>query len=110
MPTQTQSVLYYQPTSRGLANPDGSRPVRYFGTVYRIPRSEHGTIRQLEWETAPRELCRELHAADGSTLRTPHQNITERFEVFDQTTGDVWVMYRVPYEPSPHDGAEGGGS
>jgi len=106
MPAQAQSILYYQPTTRGLANPDGSKPVRYFGTVYRIPRSEHGTIRQLEWETAPRELGHDLHAADGSTLTTPDKNITERFEVIDQQTGDVWVMYRVPYEPSASAGGD----
>ncbi len=99
MPTPRSGTLFYQPVTRGLANPDGSRPMRYFGTVYRVPRSEYGTIRQLEWETAPQELQQEVHAADGSTLRCAAKNITERFEAIDPDTGDLLVMYRVPYEP-----------
>lgn len=113
MPEPRQDVLYHQPATRGLANPDGSKPIRYFGTVYRIPASEHGTIRQLEWETAPSEV---LDAVRDESLgrRAADRNITERFEVIDPSSGDVWVMYRVPCEvgdgPADAEAASGGES
>lgn len=97
--TRRSGVLYYQPATRGLANPDGARPVRYFGAVYRIPRSEHGSIRQLEWETSPAELRGDV-TDGGVPMRCVDNTVMERFEVIDPESGDVWVMYRVPYEPA----------
>lgn len=94
-------MVFYQSTRRGLANPDGSAPVTYYGRVYRIPASQHGTIQQLEWELSPIEL---LNVPDGQPLERSADDAIERLEVIDQQTGDVWVMYRVPFRPSANVG------
>jgi hypothetical protein len=36
-------VVYYQSATRGLHNPDGAEPIRYFGKVYRIPHQRADT-------------------------------------------------------------------
>lgn len=94
-------VVYYQPVTRGLHNPDGVEPIRYFGKVYRIPASEHGSMRQIEWEMTPSELRGDITTADGATHASIDPAIIERFEVIDRESGDVWVMYRVPYQQVP---------
>lgn len=91
-------VVFYQSVSRGFSNPDGKRPVTYFGKVYRIPKSEHGTLRQLEWELTPDDLLASLPQEGGAAVQQVAGGIIERFEIYDQETGDVWVMYRIPYE------------
>lgn len=91
-----KGIVYYQSVSRGLENPDGKRPVAYYGRVYRIPRSEHASIRQLEWELNPEELLAQLSADSAVPLAQLPGGVIERFEIFDSESGDVWVMYRVP--------------
>jgi hypothetical protein len=93
-----KGIVYYQSVFRGITNPDGSRPVTYFGKVYRIPRSEHGSMRQLEWELKPEEILAGMKREDGTPIEHIEGGIIERFEIYDQESGDVWVMYRVPYE------------
>lgn len=89
-------VVFYQNVTRGIANPDGSQPVQYFGKVFRIPRSEHDTIRQLEWEINPHELLEGVTDRDGRALMPLASSVIERLETYDRETGDVLVMYRVP--------------
>ncbi len=90
-------AVLYQSVNRGFSNPDGSEPITYFGVSFRIPRRDHATIRQLEWEVPPAELCETLHLKDGRTLKPLLDDVIERFETIDQQSGDVLVMYRVPY-------------
>lgn len=90
--------VFYLSVGRGITNPDGSRPVAYFGKVYRIPRSEHGTLRQLEWEMTPDDLLADMTRPDGVPIEHVPDGVVERFEIYDQDSGDVWVMYRVPYQ------------
>ena len=97
--------VYYQSVQRGLQNPAGSDPITYFGVTYRIPRSEHATLRQVEWEPNPRELMDDVALADGRNAAPVDDAIVERFETYDRDTGDVLVMYRVPCRVGGNDGA-----
>jgi hypothetical protein len=93
----SQGVVFYQSIDRGLSNPHGDKAISYFGRVFRIPKSEHGTLRQLEWELNPQELLQSPAVDDDAPPTQPlADGIIERFEVIDQETGDIWVMYRVP--------------
>ena len=93
------SAVLYVPVSGSVDPAAGVGVARYFGAVYRIPKSEYGTIRQLEWERPPAELLAAAPAGAGSGLRRVRTAAIERLEVCDQETGDIWVMYRVPYAP-----------
>jgi len=93
-----KGTVYYQSIDRGLENPAGKQPVRYFGRVFKIPRSAHGNMQQLEWEPSPSELRPPLTSREGDAIESVDRGVIERFEVVDQESGDVWVMYRVPYE------------
>lgn len=90
-------VVFHQTVARGLANPDGCKPITYFGKVFRIPRQDHDTLRQIEWEPDPQELLRDLIDPQAGAVQPARTCIVERLEMYDQETGDVWVMYRVPY-------------
>jgi hypothetical protein len=91
-----KGTVFYLSVSRGISNPDGQKPIAYYGKVYRIPKSEHDTIRQLEWELTPDDLLANL---PNHTAQSPN-DVIERFEIYDQESGDVWVMYRVPCNPA----------
>jgi hypothetical protein len=87
-----KGTVFYLSVTQGITNPQGKEPIAYYGKVYRIPRSEHGTIRQLEWEMKPDELLGGM-GQDGEPVGG---GVIERFEIYDRDSGDVWVMYRVP--------------
>jgi hypothetical protein len=93
----SQGAVLYVPVSDSVAPTAGRGPTRYFGAVYRIPKSDYGTIRQLEWERTPGELLAAAPPGDRPPLRRVVTAAIERLEVCDQDTGDIWVMYRVPY-------------
>lgn len=95
--TPQKGTVFYQPLHHGLQNPTGCAAITYVGTTYRVPQSEHNTIRQLEWETPPGELIGEnVTLDDGSVLVPDRTGIIERFETLDRDTGDLLVMYRIP--------------
>ena len=56
----------------------------------------------LEGKLAPKDSLAGLPATGGGAGRQVAGGVIERLEVYDQDSGDVWVMYRVPYA-----GAEG---
>ena len=87
-----------------MLNPDGRGPIAYFGKVFRIPKQDHDTIRQLEWEMDPKELIREMHGQEGKGFVPAEMCVIERTEIYDQDSGDVWVMYRIPYTRGEEDG------
>ncbi|MFP4143605.1 MAG: hypothetical protein ACLFV3_00525 [Phycisphaeraceae bacterium] len=103
----SKGVVVYQSVNCGFANPSGHKPMTYFGKVFRIPKSEHGTVRQLEWEMSPRDLERQVRLGDGTQIGRAEEAAIERLEIYDQDSGDVWVMYRVPYDRGA-DGSEAG--
>jgi len=87
---KTKGDIFYQSTVRGFAFPEGGHVV-YYGKVYRIPRADF-PHNMLKHETEPEDLLKDIEDAEpvpGAVL--------ERHEVFDQDTGDVWVMWRIPY-------------
>lgn len=90
-------TVYYQPVRHGLSNAAGDKPIIYHGKAYRVPRSAHGTVQQLEWEIPPRELPTPITRDDGVSVYPVEGAVIERFEIVDRDTGDLWVMYRVPY-------------
>jgi hypothetical protein len=100
---ETPGAVYYQPLHHGLQNPTGDKAITYFGTTYRVPASAHNTIQQLEWETPPNELVQPLTLADGSQLQPDVGGIIERFETLDNETGDLLVLYRIPYRAANDD-------
>ncbi len=88
--------VLYQTADRGFADPRGERGLSYVGVTYRIPRCDHDTIRQLEWERPPHELIEPICRDDGSTLLPEPDAVIERFDTVDRDTGDMLVMYRIP--------------
>mgnify|MGYP006307056981 CR=1 FL=1 len=91
------TAVFYHPTDHGMGNMNGTAPITYYGQSYRIPRSEHNTIRQIEWELPPRELLQPVRLDDGTELLPVTEGIVERFDTYDQQSGDLIVTYRVPY-------------
>ena len=94
-----QPSVFYHPVKHGMSNMDGKRPIAYYGKTFRVPRSAHGTVQQLEWEMPPREVNAAVTTPDGEMLDPVDGALIERLEIVDRDTGDLWVMYRVPY---PH--------
>jgi len=92
-----KGAVLYVPVSHSVAPAPGADAARYFGAVYRIPKADYGTIRQLEWERTPDELLAAAPPRAGRPMRRLAARAIERLEVCDQDTGDIWVMYRVPY-------------
>jgi len=97
--------LHYQTADLGVADPAGSKGFIYLGKTYRIPKEECGTKRDIpEWETHPNELLKPVVLkgppwAREETWRmepVPRAPI-ERTEVFDQDSGDLLILWRIPY-------------
>lgn len=99
----SSTAVYYQSTGRGRANPDGRPGVVYFGKTYRIPRRDAGDgYAQRKWEVDPADFAKPLQLPGSGTRYAPVPDATfERFEVFDAVTGDLLVMWRIPFEESP---------
>jgi hypothetical protein len=89
--------VWYQSTMRGKASDKDD--LLCFGKVRRIPRADFGYPSMLKWEPDPGDLLTDMEAVDGSrTLEPVPGAFMERYEVIDQGTGDVWVMWRIPYQ------------
>jgi len=86
-------TILYQSTIRGKASDKGD--MVYFGKIYRVPRAAYGKMEQAVLdglETDPEDLLIDIGDAE------PVQGaIIERYEVFDQDTEDILVMWRIPY-------------
>lgn len=106
-------TCFYLPRDQGVQNPAGGGGVRYFGTSYRIPASQQGSMHQLEWEVSPDELlCPIARAVGAEGTWVPEPNgVVERFDTIDRETGDLIVTYRIPFRaaaPADRDALEGG--
>lgn len=91
-------AVLFVPVSRGCSDAVDGRQTTYCGTIFRIPKDDYGTIRQLEWERTPEELMNMSPAVLAGPENLNRPVLIERFEVRDHENGDVWVMYRVPRE------------
>ena len=94
--TAKRTVYYLSPT-RGISSlskqGDKDKELLYYGVVQRYSKAEfeaHG----------PESLCGALN----SILTAPYEDCevvseepVERFECFDEKTGDLLVMWRVPF-------------
>lgn len=95
--------LVWFSTIRGISNPDRTTNRLYYGKVYRIPRdvedagTERIAIEEQEMCSLEDEVIN-ASCTDGGTPATGE--IFERYDVYDAETGDVLVMYRVPYKGS----------
>lgn len=104
--------IWYQSTLRGMASDTGEasaalqqiegglKDVLYYGKVLRIPRAEYGKdpseegSREIDFDA----LLIDIEAKDdGEKMEPVPGAIIERYEVFDQDSGDVLVMWRIPY-------------
>ena len=92
-----KGTILYVPVSGSSLAQNPAEPAHYFGAVFRIPRSDYGTARQVEWEPTPNELLAEAPASAGAPAQRVLSRAIERVEVCDRDSGDIWVMYRVPY-------------
>ncbi len=99
----SESAVYYQSTSRGQANPDGPPNVVYFGKTYRIPKRDAGDgYAQRKWEVDPAHLAKPIQLPGSGVQYAPIPGaIIERHEVLDTDTGDLLVMWRIPFRELP---------
>ena len=95
--------MIYFSTVRGISNPDGAKERVYYGKVFRVPkdivakkkRTALGSIENREIEDLEQRFINASCVKDGNPAIS---EAMERCEVFDPDTGDILVMYRVPYK------------
>jgi hypothetical protein len=95
--------MHYFSTVLGYAESLSGKKTVYRGLVFEVARDDLQTDahKQLEHQRLS-ELYRliEEHAQANWREGIPivQCDPIERYEVFDFTTGNVWVMYRVPFQ------------
>ena len=97
--------MIYFSTVRGMSNPDGAKEMVYYGKVFRVPKGivakkkgwALGSIENREIEDLEQRFINAPCVKDGNPAIS---EAMERYEVFDTDTGDILVMYRVPYKSS----------
>lgn len=91
-----QMHLFWYSANRGFSNDDGTKKRIYFGKIFRIPKdTEDGeSIEQRELEDLQVRFINSSCAEDGDPVVG---ETFERYDVFDPDTGDMIVLYRVPY-------------
>lgn len=101
-------TCFYLPRDQGVQNPAGGGGIRYYGTSYRIPASQQGSMHQLEWEVSPKELLAPIAEAAAEARWVPEPDgVVERFDTIDRETGDLIVTYRIPFRAAESDATEG---
>ncbi len=88
--------LVYISPQKGITQARTGEALRYYGKVTRIPREELGKGSALTYDAHPEELLQDLKDAEpvaGGTV--------EQYEVEDMETGDLLIMWRVPYRQKP---------
>ena len=89
-------------TNSGISNPRGEKHRIYYGKTFRIPRDatldveKHHEIENRELDELTANAI-DQSCADGG--KPAVSEFLERYDVLDVETGDVLVMYRVPYKP-----------
>ncbi len=92
-------------TRRGFSNDDGAKDRIYYGKIFRIPSDIHATDKQTGVESIEQKELDDLQerflnsgCVEGGTPAIGE--VFERYDRHDPDTGDLVVMYRVPYKPS----------
>ena len=91
--------MFWYSANRGFSNDDGARKRVYYGKIFRIPKDTEGgeDIEQHELDDLQDRFINSS-CAEGAM---PVEGETfERYDMFDPDTGDMVVVYRVPYQPS----------
>lgn len=88
-------------TGRGISNPDQGTNRLYYGKVVRIPQdiedagAERTAIEERELGSLEDKVIHKSCVENGTPATG---EIFERYDVYDAETGDILVMYRVPYK------------
>ena len=105
---QPKLHLFYHSTVRGISNMGGDKERVYYGKVFRVPRSIPRVAMnpETEWGAIEERELGDLEAWMADTSRHDKKGVlaigemAERHEVYDIDTGDIIVMYRVPFKPA----------
>ncbi len=92
-------TVFYQSTVRGVAEAKAKdeTPFIYVGHLHRIPSADFAKIKMLDHETNPGILFGDRIGNDGSQYEPAPGETIEGYEAWDIETGDVLVLWRVPY-------------
>ena len=86
--------ICYCSTRTGIANQSNGSEVVYRGRIYRLSKEDIGTEKQDQLNT---EMFKHLEGLpdfeDGLEVTSP----VECYEIFDDETGDILYMLRIPY-------------
>ena len=97
--------LIWHSTCRGFSNDDGTRDRIYYGKIFRIPSDIYatnkqtgaGSIEERELDDLQERFINSGCVEGGSPAIG---EVFERYDMHDPDTGDLIVMYRVPYKSS----------
>lgn len=93
--------LFWYSTIKGASNPDRGMGRLYYGKVFRIPHDigdegdERIAIEERELGILEDKVIHTSCVENGTPATG---EIFERYDVLDAETGDILVMYRVPYK------------
>ena len=86
---------------RGEIDPVSGERLVYFGIVRHIPYSVYGKDRKMTVGTEIAMLQKPVLGPDGTTYVPAANHTVERYESLDLSTGEIWIMYRLPFVPQP---------
>ncbi|MCG3147246.1 MAG: hypothetical protein PCFJNLEI_00684 [Verrucomicrobiae bacterium] len=89
--------IFYQSTVRGQANPDREKEVVYYGKAFRILLAQAVRMDNTNNLLSEARMLEEVLKTRPDCEPVPGGPI-ERYEVFDSNTGDMWIMWRVPFQ------------
>jgi hypothetical protein len=90
--------MHYFSTLRGVTEQETHSPVVYYGASWRIPRAS-----MRSEEAAKKAMKQDFDRLEALLQRTFEDKkvivggIIERYETYDIETGDMLVLYRIPY-------------
>lgn len=102
-----QRKIWYYSTLRGVSNEDDEGQDRvYYGKIIRHPggeiddaakKAEEGVMVEIENLVAGRHTS---HSVEGAQFAAGE--FVERYEIYDIETGDLVVMWRLPFKRKTH--------
>jgi len=97
--TEPKATVHYLSSVKGITGESGNGLI-YKGIVFRIPADSVGSAKQIDFE--------EMY--DPLLIFKPHDGSEpafdlpiERYEIWDIETGEMVVMYRMPYREIKRD-------
>jgi hypothetical protein len=97
--SEQKQEMWYISTARDFKG--GTEPHRvYYGLTFRTKAEDLTTPAQLEQEQKVMDTIQAwMKESPLEEARFPKSAAIERYEVYEVETGDLLVMYRVPFEP-----------